>query len=268
RDVLAGIETGRLRRAVFLSPETRRLALPSWTRGAHMGTGIELFLQIRSMAVCRGRRPSRKKLCAVPAPFRGGAMCIRRREFGWPYADRRADLADVLGLGGALDAEHLDALVVGQLLADRCPGHICLTVHEARTGHRILFGYLDHVNGIGAIALAQIGRNRQRADQDQGGEQCTLLTPPAPACTCKQPGRYDMVPSGRSPPSNYIHCIAARKLYSQCWNRSRAGFRKPCMEVLAAQFTSECIPRTCSVAAPFVRDEGVAKVLGIGFQER
>src|SRR5438552_276129 len=44
RDVLAGIETGRLRRAVFLSPETRRLALPSWTRGAHMGTGIELFL--------------------------------------------------------------------------------------------------------------------------------------------------------------------------------------------------------------------------------
>jgi len=77
-----------------------------------------------------------------------------------------------------------------------------------------------------------------------------------------------MVPSGRSPPSNYIHCIAARKLYSQCWNRSRAGFRKPCMEVLAAQFTSECIPRTCSVAAPFVRDEGVAKVLGIGFQER
>src|SRR3954447_8351642 len=66
----------------------------------------------------------------------------------------------------AAGADDLDAVVLPELLSDGRLGEVGLSVHEAG-GRMAEFGrHPHHCGGIGAAAVAQVGGDRHRADQD------------------------------------------------------------------------------------------------------
>src|SRR5262249_20490203 len=78
--------------------------------------------------------------------------------------------ADPVDEIAAADAEHFHLLALVDFLADGGSGEIRLPVHHARDGVAELLRHLEHLQGVVAIAVAQLRRDRQRADKDQCGE--------------------------------------------------------------------------------------------------
>ena len=104
----------------------------------------------------------------------------------------------------ATNAEHFDLLAVADLLADRGAGKICLAMHHAHCRIAELLRDLQHLNGIVAIAVAQLRRDRQRADEDQSGEHfftsLVTLTPVQIRCHDNRAGDA----------ANHVECALIR----------------------------------------------------------